>query len=157
MGRRTSVSAESMNPTDSGSDKWSPPYHAKTAEQLERLRESIGQHTLFRGLEEKEMGVVIGALVEKVVPVKNIKVSLGPFGQSWSLEFEGVSDVWMERNNADWCNRSLRREIKETSSTLSSAALSACISNRTRTTLIKPLWVLTSLRSPWEALSENLP
>lgn len=78
MGRRTSVSAESMNPTDSGSDKWNPPYHAKTAEQLDRLRESIGQHTLFRGLDEKEMGVVIGALVEKVVPVRNIKVCLVP-------------------------------------------------------------------------------
>lgn len=77
MGRRTSVSAESMNPTDSGNDKWNPPYHAKTTEQLDRLRQSIGQHTLFRGLEEKEMGVVIGALVEKVVPVKNIKVSFG--------------------------------------------------------------------------------
>lgn len=76
MGRRTSVSAESLNPTDSSNDKWTPPYHAKSAEQLERLKKAVSGHTLFKGLGEEQMGVVIGALVEKVVPVRNIKVCL---------------------------------------------------------------------------------
>src|SRR5437879_2502166 len=50
MGRRTSVSAESMNPTDSSSDKWAAPVHAKTADQLARLKAAVGGHTLFKSL-----------------------------------------------------------------------------------------------------------
>ena len=89
MGRRTSVSAESMNPTDSSNDKWTPPYHAKSQEQLERLKASIGQHTLFKGLGEEQMRSVMGALVEKVVPVRNIKVCFhysrrGVMGLGWT-------------------------------------------------------------------------
>lgn len=74
MGRRTSVSAESMNPTDSASDKWTPPYYPKTEEQLARLRKAIGAHTLFRALDDEQSRMIIGALVEKPIPAKNIKV-----------------------------------------------------------------------------------
>ena len=75
MGRRTSVSAESMNPTDSASDKWTPPYYPKTPEQLTRLKSAIGNHTLFRALDDEQSRMIIGALVEKPIPAKNIKVS----------------------------------------------------------------------------------
>lgn len=74
MGRRTSVSAESMNPTDSQNDKWTPPYHAKTEDQMQRLQAAVGAHTLFKGLDEEQSRQVIGALVEKPIPTKNIKV-----------------------------------------------------------------------------------
>lgn len=75
MGRRTSVSAESMNPTDSTNDKWTPPYYPKTEEQLKRLKSAIGSHTLFRALDDEQSRQIIGALVEKPIPAKNIKVS----------------------------------------------------------------------------------
>lgn len=75
MGRRTSVSAESMNPTDSANDKWTPPFYAKTPEQLKRLKSAIGAHTLFRALDDEQSTQIIGALVEKPIPAKNIKVS----------------------------------------------------------------------------------
>lgn len=75
MGRRTSVSAESMNPTDSTNDKWTPPYYPKTPEQLKRLKSAIGAHTLFRALDDEQSHQIIGALVEKPIPAKNIKVS----------------------------------------------------------------------------------
>lgn len=74
MGRRTSVSAESMNPTDSANDKWTPPYYPKTPEQLTRLKSAIGSHTLFRALDDEQSRMIIGALVEKPIPAKNIKV-----------------------------------------------------------------------------------
>ncbi len=103
MGRRTSVSAESLNPTDSGNDKWTPPYHAKTEPQLARLKESIGGHTLYRGLGETEMDVVIGALVEKVIPTKNIKVSYSiPLSSTTKphlslLRYHTCSATWRHR------------------------------------------------------------
>jgi cAMP-dependent protein kinase regulator len=74
MARRTSVSAESMNPTDASSDKWTPPIYPKTADQLERLKAAVSGHTLFKGLDEEQSRQIIGALVEKPIPAKNIKV-----------------------------------------------------------------------------------
>jgi cAMP-dependent protein kinase regulator len=75
MGRRTSVSAESMNPNDAANDNWKPPHNPKSPEQLSRLKEAIGSHTLFKTLDEEQSRLIMGALVEKQIPAKNIKVS----------------------------------------------------------------------------------
>lgn len=74
MGRRTSVSAESLNPTASSNDNWSPPFHQKTEEQLERLKKSISGNFLFSHLDDEQSSQVLGALVEKAIPAKGIKV-----------------------------------------------------------------------------------
>lgn len=74
MGRRTSVSAESLNPTASSNDHWSPPFHKKTPEQLERLKKSISGNFLFSHLDDEQSAQVLGALVEKPIPAKGIKV-----------------------------------------------------------------------------------
>lgn len=75
MGRRTSVSAESLNPTASSNDNWVPPYHPKSAEQVERLKSSISGNFLFSHLDDEQSSQVLGALVEKPIPAKGIKVS----------------------------------------------------------------------------------
>jgi len=74
MGRRTSVSAESLNPTASSNDNWTPPYHQKTPDQVERLKKSISGNFLFSHLDDEQSGQVLGALVEKPIPAKGIKV-----------------------------------------------------------------------------------
>ncbi|SZF00988.1 unnamed protein product [Blumeria hordei] len=75
MGRRTSVSAESLNPTASSNESWTPPYHRKTPEQLERLK---------------------SALVEKPIPVKDIKViSQGDQGDFFYVVEKGSFDVYV--------------------------------------------------------------
>lgn len=74
MGRRTSVSAESLNPTASSNDNWSPPFHQKTQTQLARLKKSISGNFLFSHLDDEQSGQVLGALVEKPIPAKGIKV-----------------------------------------------------------------------------------
>jgi cAMP-dependent protein kinase regulator len=74
MGRRTSVSAESLNPTASSNDNWTPPFHQKTADQIERLKKSISGNFLFSHLDDEQSGQVLGALVEKPIPAKGIKV-----------------------------------------------------------------------------------
>jgi cAMP-dependent protein kinase regulator len=75
MGRRTSVSAESLNPTASSNDNWTPPFHQKSQEQLARLKKSISGNFLFSHLDDEQSSQVLGALVEKPIPAKGIKVS----------------------------------------------------------------------------------
>jgi cAMP-dependent protein kinase regulator len=74
MGRRTSVSAESLNPTASANDNWTPPFHQKTEDQLERLKKSISGNFLFSHLDDEQTAQILGALVEKPIPAKGIKV-----------------------------------------------------------------------------------
>jgi cAMP-dependent protein kinase regulator len=74
MGRRTSVSAESLNPTASSNDNWAPSFHQKTDEQVARLKKSISTNFLFSHLDDEQSAQVLGALVEKPIPAKDIKV-----------------------------------------------------------------------------------
>ncbi|KAL9078569.1 MAG: hypothetical protein Q9157_002527 [Trypethelium eluteriae] len=73
MNRRTSVSAESLNPTSSN-DNFTPPHHAKTAEQQARLRAAVAHNFLFSHLDDEQSAQVLGALQEKAIPAKGIKV-----------------------------------------------------------------------------------
>lgn len=75
MGRRVSVSAESLNPTDSSNDNWTPPFHKKSEDQITRLRKSICNNFLFSHLDKEQESQVLGALMEKPIPKKEIKVS----------------------------------------------------------------------------------
>jgi cAMP-dependent protein kinase regulator len=74
LGRRTSVSAESLNPTASSNDNWTPPFHQKTQDQLARLQKSISGNFLFSHLDDEQSSQVLGALVEKPIPARGIKV-----------------------------------------------------------------------------------
>lgn len=75
--RRTSVSAESLKPSADGYDNWSPPFHEKSAEQIDRLKKAIEGNFLFSHLDDEQTAQILGALVEKPIPAKGIKVS-GP-------------------------------------------------------------------------------
>lgn len=72
--RRTSVSAESLKPSADTYDNWSPPFHEKTPDQLSRLQKAIEGNFLFSHLEEEQSDLILGALVEKPIPAKGIKV-----------------------------------------------------------------------------------
>jgi cAMP-dependent protein kinase regulator len=80
--RRTSVSAESLKPSADENDNWSPPYHEKTPDQISRLKKAIEGNFLFSHLEDEQSAQILGALVEKPVPAKGIKVcdSVGALG-----------------------------------------------------------------------------
>lgn len=72
--RRTSVSAESLKPSADTSDNWSPPFHEKSADQLARLKRAIEGNFLFSHLDDEQSQQILGALVEKPIPAKDIKV-----------------------------------------------------------------------------------
>jgi cAMP-dependent protein kinase regulator len=74
FGRRTSVSAESLKPVADNNDNWTPPNHPKNSGQLNRLKKSIEGNFLFSHLDDEQSAQILGALVEKPIPAKDIKV-----------------------------------------------------------------------------------
>ncbi|KAL3475004.1 cyclic nucleotide-binding-like protein [Aspergillus californicus] len=96
LGRRTSVSAESLNPTSAGSDSWTPPHHPKSEEQLERLKTAVSNNFLFSHLDDEQFMTVLDALVEKPIPAKGIKViSQGDAGDYFYIVEDGHFDVYI--------------------------------------------------------------
>lgn len=96
MARRTSVSAESLNPTHSQNDNWKPPFHEKTPDQLSRLKASVSTNFLFSHLHDEQSNLVLGALVEKPIPVKDIKViSQGDAGDYFYVVEKGTFDIYV--------------------------------------------------------------
>lgn len=74
FGRRTSVSAESLKPVADNNDNWTPPVFPKTDEQLSRLTNAISKNFLFSHMDDEQKAQVLGAMQEKPIPAKDIKV-----------------------------------------------------------------------------------
>ncbi|KAI5309143.1 hypothetical protein KEM55_003954 [Ascosphaera atra] len=106
LGRRTSVSAESMNPSSCAADSWAPPHHPKTSEQLARLEKSIASNILFRNLDEDQMRTVLDALVEKPIPAKGIKIiAQGDVGDFFYVIESGRFDVYKHQSGSVQCGK----------------------------------------------------
>jgi cAMP-dependent protein kinase regulator len=101
LGRRTSVSAESLNPTSSGSDSWSPPFHPKSEEQLARLKKAVCGNFLFSHLDDEHLKTVLDALVEKPIPARDIKViTQGDAGDYFYIVEEGHFGVFINSSGS---------------------------------------------------------
>lgn len=99
MNRRTSVSAESLNPTSSLHDNWTPPYHQKTSEQQARLRAAVSGNFLFSHLDDEQSAQVLGALQEKPIPTKGIKViQQGDVGDYFYVVENGAFDIFVNKS-----------------------------------------------------------
>lgn len=99
-GRRTSVSAEAMQP-DADSSSWKPPKHNKTQEQLERLRTAVASNFLFTSLDDESFTLVLDALAEKAIPAANIRViNQGDEGDYFYVIEQGDFDVHIHEAGA---------------------------------------------------------
>ncbi|KAK8055424.1 cAMP-dependent protein kinase regulatory subunit [Apiospora rasikravindrae] len=101
FGRRTSVSAESLKPVADVNDNWTPPTFPKTPEQLERLKKAISGNFLFNHLDDEQSAQILGALVEKPIPAKDIKViTQGDAGDYFYVVEKGTFDVYVNSSGA---------------------------------------------------------
>ncbi|KAI0433567.1 camp-dependent protein kinase regulatory subunit [Xylaria sp. FL1042] len=101
FGRRTSVSAESLKPVADINDNWSPPSYPKPAEQLERLQRAIEGNFLFSHLDDEQTAQILGALQEKLIPAKDIKVvTQGDAGDYFYVVEKGSFDIWVNDSGA---------------------------------------------------------
>ncbi|KAL2757880.1 hypothetical protein ACRALDRAFT_2025574 [Sodiomyces alcalophilus JCM 7366] len=100
--RRTSVSAESLKlTTDSNDSNWTPPYHEKTPEQSARLQKAVEGNFLFSHLEDEQSAQILGALYEKPIPAKGIKViSQGDAGDYFYIVEKGSFDVYVHSSGS---------------------------------------------------------
>ncbi|EXJ94580.1 cAMP-dependent protein kinase regulator [Capronia coronata CBS 617.96] len=93
--RRTSVSAESMQP-DANSGNWKAPKHTKAPDQLDRLRHAVAGNFLFSSLDEESFQLVLDALMEKSIPAANIKViTQGDEGDYFYIVESGDFDIYI--------------------------------------------------------------
>lgn len=96
FGRRTSVSAESLKPVADNNDNWQPPVFPKSEEQLSRLTNAISKNFLFSHMDDDQKAQVLGAMQEKPIPAKDIKVRLvahGVFCSPLLLCIAGLTSV----------------------------------------------------------------
>ena len=93
-GRRTSVSAESMQP-EVNFEKIIIP---KSEDQKLRLRESVQQNFLFRNLDEEQAGDVINAMIERSVTVGEQIIKQGDEGDFFYVVEEGKYDIFVNKN-----------------------------------------------------------
>lgn len=95
MNRRTSVSAESLQPTTASQD-WSPPNHPKSQEQIDRLRKAVSSNFLFAHLAEEQAVQVLGALQEKPLPKAGMRViTQGDVGDYFYVVEQGQFDIFV--------------------------------------------------------------
>ncbi|KAI1336789.1 camp-dependent protein kinase regulatory subunit [Xylariaceae sp. FL0016] len=101
FGRRTSVSAESLKPVADVNDNWSPPSYPKSSEQLHRLQKAIEGNFLFSHLDDEQNAQILGALQEKPIPAKDIKViTQGDAGDYFYVVEKGSFDVYVNDSGA---------------------------------------------------------
>ncbi|KAF2707897.1 camp-dependent protein kinase A regulatory subunit [Pleomassaria siparia CBS 279.74] len=99
LNRRTSVSAESLNPASSLNDNWTPPYHQKSDDQQKRLRVAVSGNFLFSHLDDEQSTQVLGALQEKPIPTKGIKViQQGDVGDYFYVVESGSFDIYVNKS-----------------------------------------------------------
>ena len=99
LNRRTSVSAESLNPASADNDSFTPPYHHKTEEQQSRLKAAVSGNFLFSHLDDEQSAQVLGALQEKPIPSKGIKViQQGDVGDYFYVVENGSFDIYVNKS-----------------------------------------------------------
>lgn len=110
--RRTSVSAESLKPAADTDDNWTAPVHHKTPEQLARLKKAIEGNFLFSHLDEEQNNLILGALQEKPIPAKDIKViTQGDTGDYFYVVEKGKFDVYVHNGPTSELGRELGNKV----------------------------------------------
>jgi cAMP-dependent protein kinase regulator len=89
-GRRTSVSAESLQPTST--HDFVKTVIPKTDEQRERIRAAIGNNFLFKNLDEEQYIDVVNAMVEKLVVSGTKVIEQGGVGDYFYIVESGTLD-----------------------------------------------------------------
>lgn len=98
--RRTSVSAEAMNP-HTFNDNWKPPVHQLAASQLQRLNNSVIKNFLFQQLDEESLKTIIFALEEKHIPKGTEIIKQGDEGDFFYVVEKGSVDYIVNGENVN--------------------------------------------------------
>ncbi|KAI8142610.1 cAMP dependent protein kinase regulatory subunit [Fennellomyces sp. T-0311] len=95
--RRTSVSAESMAPTQ-GRD-FVKQVIPKNEDQSERIRASVGNNFLFKNLDEEQYQDVVNAMAEKHVSMGETIIEQGAVGDYFYVVESGTFDCYISKGD----------------------------------------------------------
>ncbi|KAH3667851.1 hypothetical protein WICMUC_005251 [Wickerhamomyces mucosus] len=98
--RRTSVSAETLNPKGI-KDDWKAPVFTKSPEQLQRLTESVTKNFLFSSLDNDSLSTVINALKEVEVPANTDVIKQGDEGDYFYIVEKGLVNFYVNGNKVN--------------------------------------------------------
>ncbi|GAB5591536.1 hypothetical protein Unana1_06436 [Umbelopsis nana] len=95
-GRRTSVSAESIAPSQN--QEYVKTVIPKTAEQKERIQTYIGNNFLFKNLDEEQYNDVVNAMAEKLVSSGTNIIEQGGVGDYFYVVESGTFDCFISKD-----------------------------------------------------------
>lgn len=93
-GRRTSVSAESMQPSHNQED-FVKVVIPKSEDQRARIRTAISNNFLFKNLDEEQYADVVNAMVEKREPINTHVIEQGAVGDYFYIVESGKLDCFI--------------------------------------------------------------
>lgn len=93
--RRTSVSAEAMNPDKFKSDSWKPPVNDLTEEQRLELAKTLSLNFLFQQLDKKAKATVVSALQKKQYTQGTEIITQGDVGDYFYIIESGTVDFYV--------------------------------------------------------------
>ncbi|GJN90893.1 hypothetical protein Rhopal_003907-T1 [Rhodotorula paludigena] len=94
LGRRTSVSAESLDP-DAATQALPKTVIPKSASQRQRIEKAIANNLLFRNLDEDQHTDVLNAMKEVTVQAGTEVIVQGAVGDFFYVVEEGTFEVWV--------------------------------------------------------------
>ncbi|OBZ86427.1 cAMP-dependent protein kinase regulatory subunit [Choanephora cucurbitarum] len=96
-GRRTSVSAESMQPSQH-TQEFKKIVIPKSDEQRESIRAAIGNNFLFKNLDEEQYEDVVNAMAEKRISAQTLIIEQGAVGDYFYIVESGELDCFINGN-----------------------------------------------------------
>lgn len=92
--RRTSVSAETLDPLSVRNDKRI--VHAKSNKEREQIRKIVSGNILFQSLDENQLGIVLDAMFPKIFEPEDIIIKQGDDGDNFYILESGVCEVYKD-------------------------------------------------------------
>lgn len=104
-GRRTSVSAESLDPTKT--KPFEPVKHAKSDEELKRIHDIIRENMLFKDLDEKQTTILLDAMFPREYEEGSVIIKQGDDGDNFYVLDTGVCEVYKDENLVQTCTEAM--------------------------------------------------
>ncbi|KAL0592044.1 hypothetical protein ABG067_000697 [Albugo candida] len=103
--RRTSVSAETLDPLSVRNDKRI--VHAKSNKEREQIRKIVSGNILFQSLDENQLGIVLDAMFPKIFEPEDIIIKQGDDGDNFYILESGVCEVYKDGELVQTCTEAM--------------------------------------------------
>lgn len=105
-GRRTSVSAESLDPHNKAKP-FEAVKHAKSDEERKRIHDIIRENMLFRDLDEKQTTILLDAMFPREYEEGTVIIQQGADGDNFYVLDTGVCEVYKNENLVQTCTEAM--------------------------------------------------